>query len=182
MRSMVLLMIYFYTIAAVCRQGLGPSLLDMSKPTTVERYFMNLPRSMLTIFRCSFGDCSSSEGAPIFEHVVDTRGGLWSFILIPVLFVAVLGFFLISALCVQSTMASVSKLAANKRRLRRENEREFAINFVALLQQLMPGCCSSDFDLDHMVEGVYTPDMVEEIIDAEFSCSMIDSVICDNRE
>jgi len=181
--SMVLLILYFYMIALVCREGLGPSSENISRPTTVERYFMNVPRSLFTVFRCSLGDCSSSEGLPIFEHVVDAHGGLWSLVLSAFLFVAVIGLFnVISALFVQSTLVSASEMAANKQRIRRENEREWAVNFVSLLQQLMPGCCSPDFDLDHMAEGMYTPDMVEEIIDAEFPCSLLNSVICDNKE
>merc|ERR1712228_755094 len=35
----------------------------------VSEYFSDVPRSFLTTFRCSFGDCSSRGGTPIFEHM-----------------------------------------------------------------------------------------------------------------
>ena len=40
----------------------------------VSDYFEDVPRAFLTIFRCSFGDCSTASGTPIFEHMSDGSG------------------------------------------------------------------------------------------------------------
>merc|ERR1712147_25243 len=71
--SMVLFLIALYVVALVFRESLGRREQDR-----IYEYFENLPRAMFTTFRCSFGDCTTDGGTPLFEHVNASYGGLYS--------------------------------------------------------------------------------------------------------
>merc|ERR1712216_1095477 len=70
--AIVLFVMTVYVIALVFRETLGrEEVYEFIFP-----YFNSVPRSMFTVFRCSFGDCSTGGGTPLFEHVTDQRGWL----------------------------------------------------------------------------------------------------------
>merc|ERR1719487_2407787 len=70
---MVLFFCTIYIFALIFREALG----RVEEPVVTEM-FDSVPRSIFTVFRCSFGDCSGPGGVPIFEHVQIHYGWVWS--------------------------------------------------------------------------------------------------------
>jgi hypothetical protein len=181
--SMVVFLLAIYLVSLVFRDSLGP---DPSVTETmsgrnsiVERYFENVPRSMLTVFRCSFGDCSTDQGTPIFEHVTETYGWFWSFVYCTFLFIVVVGLCnVISAIFVQATLASGKMLAVRKRDARLEDETRWATNFMVILRSLLVST-NSDLlpDLESIMGGKCTDSMLEQILAMEFPRQVFDSVL-----
>lgn len=102
--SIVLFMIVMYTLALVFRETLGNRMDD--HPETA-KFFENVPRSMFTVFRCSFGDCSTDGGVPLFEVVHLHFGSAFTLIYVLMTFAVTVGLFnVISAIFVESTMAA----------------------------------------------------------------------------
>merc|ERR1712139_489389 len=104
-----------YVISLIFREMFGRKEVEH-----VSLYFNSVPRSMFTVFRCSFGDCSSRGGMPIFEHVYHHYGFRYSAVYALFVFVVTIGLFnVISAIFVESTMAAAiaSQLAAKKARM-----------------------------------------------------------------
>lgn len=101
--SIVLFAIVIYIPALVFRQTLG---MHHEEPE-IAYYFDNVPRSMFTVFRCSFGDCSTNGGIPLFELVHVRSGFMYTYIYCLMVFIVTVGLFnVISAIFVESTMAA----------------------------------------------------------------------------
>merc|ERR1712032_1768567 len=66
MWSCILFVITVYVAALVTRELLGESHVER-----VRQHFYTVPRAFLTMFRCSFGDCTTIFGTPIFEEALD---------------------------------------------------------------------------------------------------------------
>merc|ERR1712232_1438465 len=114
---LMLLLIYFYALVMNVIAGIYSE-------KGVAEYFDDVPRSILTVFRCSFGDCSSRGGTPLFEHMYDTKEWLLLVVFCAFGFFFWVGLFnVVSAIFVESTMASASALAANKK-IQRLNDYE----------------------------------------------------------
>eukprot|EP00929_Paragymnodinium_shiwhaense_P114167 TRINITY_DN824_c0_g3_i1.p1 TRINITY_DN824_c0_g3~~TRINITY_DN824_c0_g3_i1.p1 ORF type:complete len:713 (-),score=210.03 TRINITY_DN824_c0_g3_i1:187-2325(-) len=114
--AMLLYVFAVYILSVVFREMLGHRQVD-----NVFEYFSDVPRSMFTVFRCSFGDCSSSGGVPIFEHVDIHYGTAYSLIYCVFVFSMTIGLFnVISAIFVESTLAAATamKFKQKKARLR----------------------------------------------------------------
>merc|ERR1712176_614784 len=96
-----------YIAALVCRDTLGRS--DIAG---VREEFDSVPRSIFLVFRCTFGDCSTVGGAPIFGQVANTPGGRIYCILygLYVFFVSVGLFNIIAAIFVNNTMEAAQNL------------------------------------------------------------------------
>merc|ERR1712113_647718 len=62
--AMLVLAMVIYVAALICRDLLGRS------NANTAQYFNSVPRSVFTIFRCSFGDCSTYDGMPLIEHIL----------------------------------------------------------------------------------------------------------------
>lgn len=187
MWSVVLFILFIYVVSLIFREGLGPDP-GMAKHeiTQVEHYFDGVGRSMFTIFRCSFGDCSTDGGTPLFEHVTESKGGMWSFILSTFLFIVTIGLFnVISAIFVQSTLDSAAALAANKRRVKLDNEEHWAINIVALLKPILLACCNdalSAHDIENLDDGGATMELIDAILATEIPREVIDGVVREDKE
>merc|ERR1711953_441691 len=68
--SMVLYFLTVYVVAFVCRETLGPQEpndIENYEITEAQVYFATVGDSVFTVFRCSFGDCSSAAGTPLLE-------------------------------------------------------------------------------------------------------------------
>merc|ERR1712032_1263377 len=66
---------FIYVVALTFRAGFGPPPTETEEDTSSRAYyFANVPRAMLTTFRCSFGDCSTQGGTPIFEFATSEGG------------------------------------------------------------------------------------------------------------
>jgi len=106
MWSMLLFLVVVYITALLFREFFGRRKVD-----NVFELFNTVPRSMLTTFRCSFGDCSTAGGVPIFEYVHESYGGFASLCYCIFVFSITIGIFnVISAIFVESTMNAASAL------------------------------------------------------------------------
>jgi len=172
--SVVLFVIFIYVVSLVFRILLGPDRNSVPEGSEeaeqVQTYFEDVPRSMFTMVRCSFGDCTTDGGTPIFEHVTLFRGGVWSFVYSCFNFIVVIGLFnVISAIFVESTMAAAANLQAKKRQERLSDEQRWAVNFVMLLRTLMLEIYGQTNDVD---EG-----RINDILQVEFYRKDFDYVL-----
>jgi hypothetical protein len=102
--ALVLLVGIIYVVALCFREIFG------RKEGRVLNMFDSVPRSMFTVFRCAFGDCSNPDGTPVFEWVTQQYGGVYSILYCMFLFLITVGLFnVISAIFVGSTMESFEK-------------------------------------------------------------------------
>jgi len=131
--AVVLFFLVVYVVGLVMREGLG------RKPLMhVSQYFDGVPRSMFTAFRCSFGDCNSEGGQPIFEHVTKEYGALWSLIYCCFIFTISIGIFnVISAIFIESTMASKVKHERERKKARMEDFNHWATRVHTLINLLL---------------------------------------------
>merc|ERR1712232_1403932 len=99
--AIVLFTLCVYIVALLFREYLG-----RREHPEILKYFNTVPRAMFTIFRCSFGDCTTDNGAPIFEYVDQHYGFVYSLTYCTFVFVMTVGLFnVISAIFVESTLA-----------------------------------------------------------------------------
>lgn len=94
-----------YIVALLARMSMGSS-----SDEVVQTLFMSIPRSISTIFRCSFGDCSTYEGQPLYDRLFVVYGPqvllascLFTF------FVSIGLFNVISAIFVDATMTATAQ-------------------------------------------------------------------------
>eukprot|EP00928_Gymnodinium_smaydae_P088307 TRINITY_DN72413_c0_g1_i1.p1 TRINITY_DN72413_c0_g1~~TRINITY_DN72413_c0_g1_i1.p1 ORF type:complete len:587 (+),score=153.15 TRINITY_DN72413_c0_g1_i1:74-1762(+) len=135
MWALALYAVIVYVFALVFRELLGRSNVEH-----VSAHFGSVWRSMFTVFRCSFGDCSATGGVPIFEHVVDNAEfpayipiGYCIF-----MFVTTIGLFnVISAIFVEATMAVAQSLESKKKKERLHNQTLFANNITIVVKELL---------------------------------------------
>lgn len=131
--SLLLFLVVLYVVALVFRETLG-----RKKKENIFELFRNVPRAMFTTFRCSFGDCNSKLGVPIFEYVTSEYGpamsvfySLFTFIVVVVLFNV------ISAMFVESTMEAAQSIALTKRRERMQDESLLVTRIAILVRRIM---------------------------------------------
>jgi len=172
---------FIYIVALVFRETLGQdqgSGEDDEDAMLVKLYFSSVPTSMFTIFRCSFGECSTRNGTPLFEHVTETHGGLWSLIYSVFLFIVVIGIFnVISAIFVESKMSSAANLASKTKQERLDDNDRWAENVVTLLRSLLEKARSDMEGLEELAHGLYTEEMLHEMIKMTFPRYVIDEVV-----
>lgn len=131
--SIVLFFIVAYVVSLVFRETLG-----REKVEYVHEYFDGVPRAMYTVFRCSFGDCSTAGGMPIFEHVLNHYGAIMGLLYSVFIFVVTIGLFnVISATFVESTIASREATETAKLRARIEDETLWSTRVTILIRKLI---------------------------------------------
>jgi len=174
--AVVLFIIFVYVVALLFRESLGPNPHRVSDER-IERYFQSVPRAMFTIFRCSFGDCSTNGGTPIFEHVTDVHGFFWSLVYSCFVFVVVIGLFnVISAIFVENTLSSASEISSKKRREKLEDPERWAVNVCELLQALLKDSHPELPDLNGLEEGD-CDELLYDIQQAEFSKEVLHRIV-----
>jgi len=167
--SMVLFFLTVYMVSMVFREAFG-----RREKENVYELFNSVPRSMFTTFRCSFGDCSTSGGMPIFEHVHNEYGAVASIAYCCFLFTITIGLFnVISAIFVESTMAAASSLERSKKRGRLADEHLWNTRITTLIKRLM------DLSPDHSIPGKMS-ESVDEIFHVAVPGSVIDLVVQDS--
>jgi len=135
MWAIALFFLIVYVCALLFREFFGRTIVE-----NVSDYFDSVPRSMFTVFRCSFGDCSSAGGVPIFEHITEAYGSGSSILYCVFTFTISVGLFnVISAIFVESTMSAAIKndLDAKQARLADQDlwEHRVAILMIVFLEQ-----------------------------------------------
>jgi hypothetical protein len=93
---------------------------------------------MYTVFRCSFGDCSSAGGVPIFEYILESYGGGYTMLYCLFIFVLTIGFFnVISAIFVDGVMAAAAEANAKKQQERLSSETRKSVNVATIIEQVL---------------------------------------------
>lgn len=131
--SMVLFFFVIYVYALIFRELFG----RRDDIVQINPYFNTVPRSMLTMFRCGFGDCSSDYG-PILEDVMVYYS--WVHILLYCLFtfsVCVGVFNVISAIFVESILSATLRTEAAKKKARLSDEEMWCKNVEAIIMDLV---------------------------------------------
>eukprot|EP00928_Gymnodinium_smaydae_P074570 TRINITY_DN57600_c0_g1_i1.p1 TRINITY_DN57600_c0_g1~~TRINITY_DN57600_c0_g1_i1.p1 ORF type:complete len:589 (+),score=84.37 TRINITY_DN57600_c0_g1_i1:51-1817(+) len=166
--SVVFFVVVLYIASLLCREAFGKH-----EAPYVYEYFNNVPRAMLTVCRCAFGDCSSQEGVPIFEHLHATYGGVYSFSFCAFTFFIVIGLFnVISAIFVDSTVRATGMIEAQKFRARLCDEHLWAKSVFTLLERLFHAA-----DI-HLAQGLAGSE--EQVLTTEFTREDVDRMIKDD--
>jgi len=167
--AMLLFVLIVYVVAVLCRTSYG-----VHQEEQVHYYFRSVPRSMLTIFRCSFGDCASKSGVPIPEYIVSAYGGAHGFCFCVFVFTVTIGLFnIISAIFVESTCVYASDQKKKNAQLRLEDERLWAGSVSTIIYELISASSSSQNDIvpDGLVKHL------DEIVHMEFTRGTIDELV-----
>jgi hypothetical protein len=162
----ILFILLTFVAALVCREALG-----RREEENVTEYFSTVPRSMFTIFRCSFGDCSSSGGVPIFEHVTEAYGGFYALLYCSFIFTMSIGLFnVISAIFVDVAIRAASEANATKRLERLNSEKLMSVNASILVRQVAARACSN-------AASAKLSDSFEDLMALEVDRSVLDAVV-----
>jgi len=166
--AMVFFIFILYVAALLFRELLG-----RNYAPNVTEWFNSVPRSMLSTFRCSFGDCSTIGGTPIFEWVQQERGTFYSVIFCLFAFSITIGLFnVISAIFVESTMAAAQKMAQEKKQRRHADEHLLASRVTRLIT------CILKHTEHGGLHGNFA-EAVDELFEIEVARSVIDETIQD---
>mmetsp|Transcript_55299 Transcript_55299/g.109858 ORF Transcript_55299/g.109858 Transcript_55299/m.109858 type:complete len:653 (+) Transcript_55299:123-2081(+) len=173
--------IFIYVVALIFRDTLGHGQdngEDNQDAKLVQLYFSSVPMAMYTLFRCSFGECNTRIGTPLFEHVATTHGRMWTLVYCVFLFIVVIGLFnVISAIFVESTMSSNALHASKVKQERLDNKDLWAESVVTLVRSFLLVAEPDMEGLDGLAEGRYTERMLSELVRITFPRQVIDEVV-----
>eukprot|EP00930_Biecheleria_cincta_P010376 TRINITY_DN11246_c1_g1_i1.p1 TRINITY_DN11246_c1_g1~~TRINITY_DN11246_c1_g1_i1.p1 ORF type:complete len:617 (+),score=98.52 TRINITY_DN11246_c1_g1_i1:101-1951(+) len=169
--SMVFFLLVVYSMALIFRELLGNR-----NAEHVSGMFDTVPRSMYTTFRCSFGDCSTPGGMPIFEYVYIEFGFFENFLYCLFVFCVTIGLFnVISAIFVESTMSAAQKMEQEKRGKRMQDEQLLATRVTQLIRCLLkysPGH-------SHLLECIGLSEEVDALCATEVPRCVVDEAVKD---
>jgi len=139
---------------------------------TGAEYFNSVPRAALTIFRCSFGDCATHGGTPIFEHVTQHHGVGYTFIYGLFLFGMSIGLFnVISAIFVESTMTVAKEHEKGQKQKRLQNDKLWATRITTLIRAMMRHTDPESLEnhllselIENVMELTLTPEMFDKVV------------------
>eukprot|EP00929_Paragymnodinium_shiwhaense_P116949 TRINITY_DN8701_c0_g2_i1.p1 TRINITY_DN8701_c0_g2~~TRINITY_DN8701_c0_g2_i1.p1 ORF type:complete len:567 (-),score=164.83 TRINITY_DN8701_c0_g2_i1:159-1859(-) len=168
--AMVLFFIVMYVVSLLHREFYGRRRIE-----NIYEYFDTVPRSLLTTYRCGFGDCSTAGGTPIFEFIHIKYGWLATiFYLLFVFSIAVGLFNVISAIFVESTMAAAQKIMHQKKKERLADTALWSSNVAILVKRMI--------DLNH---GMDVPEKlsasIDEIVNFNVPCHVIEELVKDEE-
>jgi len=143
--SVVFFLCFIYVVSLVFRVVFGPdptveAAHDL-KPGDMKWYFESVPISMLTTFRCSFGDCTTLVGTPIFGSKFGPgNGAVLNLAMSCLIFFTTVGLLnVISALFLERIMTNAQKASIRAQRERLHDKTLFKKNsqrFLRILQML----------------------------------------------
>jgi hypothetical protein len=164
----VLFVMMMYVAGLICREALGHG-----HEENVSEYFNTVPRSMYTVFRCSFGDCSAAGGVPIFEHVLLTHGGFYALVYCLFVFAVTIGLFnVISAIFVDGAMSAAAAAEEKRKQACLASETLMSDN-VSTLIKLMIASIPELGVIDKMSDD----DAMEKILSLEVDRKVLDKVV-----
>eukprot|EP00929_Paragymnodinium_shiwhaense_P071606 TRINITY_DN36386_c0_g1_i1.p1 TRINITY_DN36386_c0_g1~~TRINITY_DN36386_c0_g1_i1.p1 ORF type:complete len:642 (+),score=85.25 TRINITY_DN36386_c0_g1_i1:74-1999(+) len=128
--ALMLFVVAIYIVSLVFREFFGRE--DVPH---VQEQFSSVPRAMFTTFRCSFGDCSTRGGTPLFEHVGEHYGLSFSLFYCVFAFGVTIGVFnVISSIFIESTVSAGAEIKAEERKLRMMDVDLWASRVLAILR------------------------------------------------
>jgi len=132
--SFVPFFLVLYTVCLVCRETLGNGGAENVGP-----YFDTVPRALLTMLRCGFGDFSSRTGVPIIEYVMDAHGILWGFFYAVFVFFISVGLFnVIAAVFLDSTLTATAEQQKRKLQGRLADKELWYTRAFTIVKNLLP--------------------------------------------
>eukprot|EP00929_Paragymnodinium_shiwhaense_P096782 TRINITY_DN58470_c0_g5_i2.p1 TRINITY_DN58470_c0_g5~~TRINITY_DN58470_c0_g5_i2.p1 ORF type:complete len:657 (+),score=110.97 TRINITY_DN58470_c0_g5_i2:112-2082(+) len=157
-----------YVVALMSREFLG-----RNQYSYIYRYFDGVPRAMVTTFRCAFGECSTIEGFPIFEHVEKRYGIGFSVVYCLFGFVMSIGMFnVISAIFVQSTMSAASAIKHKQKKERLQDDELWSSRIAIIVRKISTILLGID-------ESEKLSDHVSTIYQLDVSCEAMDDIGAD---
>jgi len=182
---MFLLMVYCGGI--LCKICFGTASNDLEKQKTLYPLFDSVLRSMLTVFRCSFGDCSTIGGTPIPEFILEEYGWEYSLGYCLFLFFITVGLFnIISAIFVDSTMNASAAVQSASKNDRLKSNKLWATSITAILTELLQYKGATDSNTLSKVVEELTPDAMlenfESLVAIEFTPQEVEDVVHTNRK
>jgi len=173
--AVVLFLMIMYVFAVVCRFSLG--LERESHWGDMYPYFDSVPRSMFTIFRCSFGDCNTEDGVSIPEHISRHYGGVYTLAYCSFVFFITIGLFnIISAIFVESTMAAAKKQDDKRVRARLSDGKRWSTHVATIIRELLGSVPKHKHLMADMLANVDT------IVHIEFPQDLIYEVVNGNQD
>eukprot|EP00929_Paragymnodinium_shiwhaense_P010773 TRINITY_DN11573_c0_g1_i1.p1 TRINITY_DN11573_c0_g1~~TRINITY_DN11573_c0_g1_i1.p1 ORF type:complete len:706 (-),score=129.34 TRINITY_DN11573_c0_g1_i1:968-3013(-) len=167
--AMVLYFFSIFFVSLLFREALGHKRYD-----NVYEYFEDVPRSMFTMFRCSFGDCVSHGGFPIFEHVELHYGSFYSFLYFVFMFSMSIGLFnVISAIFVDATLAAATAMRFRQKKARIKDDDLWATRITILVRKL------AEYEDLHPPNDGSLVDIVEQIYAMDVKTDTMRSVAAD---
>jgi len=134
--AIVLVFLLIYATSLVCRELLGHRHVD-----NVSEHFKSVPRSILTISRCTFGDCSSDSGVPIIEHVARSYGPygyIWGACYFLFMAFLSIGFFnVITAIFLDRTLSAAAENTMRKQQERLADKHLWAASVSILIRKIL---------------------------------------------
>jgi len=135
--SVVFFVCFIYVTSLLFRAIFGPTPEEQNAPidpSNVQFYFQSVGRSMLTTYRCSFGDCSTKAGAPILELNDQKLGTAASLGLCGLFFLCTVGLFnIISAVFLERIISYATTKGHDQLRERLHDKRLFLDNVSRFL-------------------------------------------------
>jgi len=178
--AMAFFLLFIYLVSLICREMLGrsdnPSSCTSGDPDTM-RYFNTVPRSLYSVFRCSFGDCTTEGGMPLFEHI-SQKCPVWGVLYSFFTFVVAVGIFnVISAIFVESTMSTASELADKRLQRRLHDPDVWASNVTRVVKALLVKHTVNEEELAQLERGKCSEVLISKLINAEFPKELFDDVV-----
>lgn len=170
--AVILLLLIVYVCALLCREIFGSTPHD-----EVYDYFKTVPRSMFTVFRCSFGDCSSRRGVPIPEYINIHYGWFASLLYCMFLFSVAIGLFnVISAIFVESTLSANAEATSKAKTTRFLDDELWADSVTTVLKEML----YTYPKYAYLAEGDWLQDL-DLLLKIEFPRSILDDAVKSNR-
>lgn len=156
----ILLLVIVYIMALLCRNSIG---IKRESGNQAEEYFNSVPRSAITVLRCSFGDCSTTTGESLPEVVIQDFGTGYGYAYAAWCFVLTVGIFnVISAIFVDATMSQAEENRLAKLHDRFADPKLWATRVSTVYRRCLDKC---GFDVD--AKGGVTAEMLNFDIDRE---------------
>lgn len=166
------LVIYFaiiYLFALLSRLALSSS-----TNAGVVRHFDTLSKSLFSVFRCSFGDCTTHDGEPMLAMLLEEVGAAFAILFSLFMFFMTVGLFnVISAIFVDATMAATAAQEKSRNMIRLTDKTLFAINIQMIIEK-----CLGEDDAIPSVEGSFA-DNVDAVAEVEISMPAFERALRD---
>eukprot|EP00929_Paragymnodinium_shiwhaense_P051346 TRINITY_DN25854_c0_g2_i2.p1 TRINITY_DN25854_c0_g2~~TRINITY_DN25854_c0_g2_i2.p1 ORF type:complete len:613 (-),score=111.17 TRINITY_DN25854_c0_g2_i2:153-1991(-) len=166
--ALVMFILSVYIIALMGREFLGRRYAD-----NISEHFDSVPKSMVTTFRCSFGECDSFAAGPIFDHVTEEYGIGATALYCLFLFTMSMGMFnVISSIFVQSTLSAAVALQRKQKKARLQDDDLWSTRLAIIVERIASLIL-------HLDPSEKLSDNIDIIYDLDVSCQTMDEIGAD---
>jgi len=171
--AIIVFFLMVYVVALICKDTIAES----SQTPEAYPYFDSVPRAMFTVFRCSFGDCSTTDGTVIPELFSDEYGWFFTLLYSFFVFFVTIGLFnVISAIFVDSTLSRAAVRNSKIFQDRLENEELWATSVCTIVRR-----CLEKTGYEEAIRQ--SGDQIQEyMLNTDIDCSVVDEVCQTDEE